>query len=303
MTPKSNLPQSVKDRLLNLAKHRGEDFNHLLIRYGLERILYRLSQSTYKDEFVLKGATLFIYWYGKTHRPTLDVDLHSRRETKLSEIKRIVREVCQVEVKNDGLTFDLETIQGQEIREGKVYQGVRIKLNAKLGEVKVPIQLDIGFGDSLAPGTEEIKFPTLLDFPNPRLNAYRPVTSIAEKCQFMVEAGIFNSRMKDYYDVWYLSKKSEIEGPLLRRAVENTFQQRKTNIPKTRPSSLGNEFVENSLKQEQWDGFIKRNDLSNEDLSLEKVIEDLQEFILPVFRSIVKDESFEKTWVPDDGWE
>lgn len=251
MTSKPNLPQSVRDRLLNLARDRGEDYNHILIRYGLERVLYRLSKSKYRDHFVLKGATLFVYWYGKTHRPKLDVDLHSHEKMKIDDVQRITNEVCRVEVQDDGLTFDLDTIQGEEIREGKAYQGVRVKLKAKIGKANVPIQLDIGFGDSLAPGTEIIDFPTLLDFPSPKLRAYRPVTSIAEKCQFMVEAGVFNSRMKNYYDVWYLSQNTEIDGSLLLEAVKKTFKRRKTDVPTGKPPSLGTEFVENGLKEEQ----------------------------------------------------
>jgi len=302
MTSRSNLPQSVRDRLLNLAKDRGEDYNHILIRYGLERILYRLSKSKYRDDFVLKGATLFVYWYGKTHRPTLDVDLHGNEKLKIGDMHRITKRVCQADVQDDGLRFDLDTLQGEEIREGKAYRGVRVKLKAKLGKANVPIQLDVGFGDSLAPGTEIIDFPTLLDFPNPKLKAYRPVKSIAEKCQFMVEAGVFNSRMKDYYDVWFLCNEFQFEGANLKRAIESTFTRRKTKVPKEPPPSLKDDFFENSQKQDQWAGFLERNNLNSEGLSLREVVNELQKFLLPVFESIDCGEAFEKRWIPEEGW-
>lgn len=302
MTSKSNLPQSVRDRLLNIAKDRGEDYNHILIRYGLERVLYRLSESKFRDDFVLKGATLFIYWYGKTHRPTLDMDLHSNEKLKISDMQRITKEVCQVDVQGDGLRFDLDTLRGEEIREGKAYRGVRVKLKAKLGKADVPIQLDVGFGDSLAPGTELIVFPTLLDFPSPKLQAYRPVTSIAEKCQFMVEAGVFNSRMKDYYDVWFLCNEFQFEGTSLKKAIESTFNRRKTKVPEEIPASLTADFFENSQKLDQWGGFLERNNMSTKDLSLREVVNELREFLLPVFNSISSGKTLEKKWLPSEGW-
>ena len=251
---------------------------------------------------MLKGATLFVYWYGKTHRPTLDVDLHSNEKLKIGDMQRITKQVCRVDVQDDGLRFDLDTLQGEEIREGKAYRGVRVKLKAKLGKANVPIQLDVGFGDSLAPGTKIINFPTLLDFPSPKLKAYRPVTSIAEKCQFMVEAGVFNSRMKDYYDVWFLCNEFQFEGANLKRAIESTFTRRKTKVPKEPPPSLKDDFFENSQKQDQWAGFLERNNLNSEDLSLREVVNELQKFLLPVFESINCGEAFEKRWIPEEGW-
>lgn len=283
MISKSNLPQSVRDRLLSVAKDRGEDYNHILIRYGLERVLYRLSESKFRESFVLKGATLFVYSYGKTHRPTLDVDLHSIKKLNIGDMQRITEQVCRIAVQDDGLRFDLDTLQGEEIREGKTYRGVRVKLKANLGKANIPIQLDVGFGDSLAPGTEIIDFPTLLDFPKPKLKAYRPVTSIAEKCQFMVEAGVFNSRMKDYYDVWFLCNEFQFKGSNLRSAIKSTFTRRRTKVPEDQPLVLQADFFENSQKQDQWGGFLERNNLSNKELSLKEVVNELRKFLLSVF--------------------
>lgn len=302
MSSIDNLSRSVKDRLLNIAKNRDEDFNHILIRYGLERTLYRLSQSTYKDKFVLKGATLFVYWCGGSHRPTLDIDLHCRDELTVAEIERVIKEISKTEVEDDGLIIYPETVQGEEIREGEVYQGVRVKLTGDLDDASVPIQLDIGFGDSLQPGVEIIEYPTLLDFPGPELNAYKPVTSIAEKSQFMVEAGVFNSRMKDYYDVWFLCNEFQFEGSNLRSTIESTFTRRKTKVPEVPPPALQSDFFENSQKLDQWSGFMERNNLSTEDLSLREVVNELREFLLPVFDSINSSVRFEKKWLPGEGW-
>ncbi|MFP3952986.1 MAG: nucleotidyl transferase AbiEii/AbiGii toxin family protein [Candidatus Acetothermia bacterium] len=266
----------------------------------MERFLFRLSKSKHVDSFVLKGALLFLYWYGDIHRPTLDVDLLAVRQFEAKRLREIAKKICEEDVKEDGLVFHPETVKTEIIREGTVYGGVRVKMRAKLGNADVPLHVDVGFGDSLAPGTDKIEYPTILNFPSPKLLAYKPVTSIGEKCQFMIDAGVFNSRMKDYYDIWFLSNQFEFEGLSLQEAIRETFKRRKTQVPFQNHSSLSSEFFENEQKQNQWRGFL--NNLDSDQLSLETVITDLREFLFPVFNSISKNEAFRRKWVPGEGW-
>jgi len=302
MTAKSNLAHSVKDRLLNIAREAGEDFNHLLIRYALERFLYRLSQSDYHEQFVLKGAVLFVHWYGEPHRPTLDADFHGREELEVEELEEIIRKICELNVKKDGLNFLSSSVEGEKIRVEEYYQGVKIKLIARLGTAKIHLQLDVGFGDSLNPAPSIIRYPTLLEFPPPELSAYQPETTIAEKFQNMVAGGILNSRMKDYYDIWFLGREFEFEGIRLQKALHETFRRRKTNLPVKEPPALTKDFFENQQKQAQWTGFLGKLDLSSEELSLKKVVKEIRDFLMPATAAAVRKQPFKKRWFPGEGW-
>ena len=196
-----NLAASVRQRLLNIAKRNGEAFDLVLTRYALERLLYRLGNSRYHNQFLLKGAMLFAVRGGAPHRPTRDLDLLGFGPNDLPQVQAVFQNICQVPVEPDGLKFLPDTVRVSEIREDQEYQGVRLPFDAKLENAIIPIQVDIGYGDAVTPAPQEISYPTLLEFPAPQLRAYPIYTVVAEKFQALVLLGIANSRMKDFYDI------------------------------------------------------------------------------------------------------
>lgn len=255
---KKDLAASVRARLLNLAKQRGEDLDLVLKRYGIERLLFRLCQSAHKDAFILKGAMLFELWMGRTHRSTKDLDLLGSGSTDIPRLESLFKELCSLSCEPDGLEFLPETIRGVEIREDNLYQGVRITMTARLGVARIAIQVDIGFGDAVYPPPEEVDYPSLLGFPAPRLRAYSQATVIAEKFHVMVELGLANSRLKDYHDIWTILRSFEIPEDTLRQALRATFERRRTPLPTTLPEALTATFSGDGQKQAQWNAFLRR---------------------------------------------
>ncbi|MGM0381791.1 MAG: nucleotidyl transferase AbiEii/AbiGii toxin family protein [bacterium] len=295
--------QSIRDRLKNKAHEYEEDFNLVVIRYVLERLLYRLSRSNYADKFVLKGATLFVKWYGELHRPTRDADFTLVGKIEEKGLVEVVKEFCEMEVNTeDGVIFLTDTVKSQQIRATDDYQGIRIHLQAQLGSQKVKVQLDIGFGDSLVPKPEMIDYPSLLDLPVPKLRACQPETAIAEKFQNMVEMGIGNSRMKDFYDIWFLSKKFKFTGKKLQNALRITFNRRKIELPKRQPLVFSEEFIDDEFTTVNWHAFLKKLELSPEELPLKKVISRINDFLMPPTEAAARQESFAKKWQPSRGW-
>ncbi len=199
-----NMVASVRSRLLQQSKAKGEDFNYVLTKYGLERLLYRLSQSDYANEFVLKGAMLFSHWTELPHRATRDVDLLSFGEPKVERLQQIFNDVCKQEVVDDGIVFQDGPPEVQHIKEEQEYEGVRVNIQALLGKARIHLQVDVGFGDVITPRTEGIEFPTLLELPAPSLRAYPRETVIAEKLEAMVDLGMANTRLKDFFDLIFL---------------------------------------------------------------------------------------------------
>jgi predicted nucleotidyltransferase component of viral defense system len=224
----TNIGASVRARLLGLARHRGDDFQLLLTRYANERLLYRLGKSHHGSRFVLKGAALFTLWTGKPHRATRDVDLLGFGDPSVPHVRSVLTEVLSLDVGDDGVAFDVGSLEVGPIREEQEYGGVRAIVVARLASARVRLQIDIGFGDAITPAAVEVEFPTLLDFPPPRLRAYPPATVVAEKLEAMVQLGIANSRMKDFYDIVVLSRMFEFDGQLLVQAIRATFERRKT---------------------------------------------------------------------------
>ncbi len=195
---KKDIAASVRQRLLNIAKEQEEDFNLILTRYGLERMLYRLSQSEWRDKFLLKGAMLFALWHDEPHRPTRDADFLGFVNPDIDNITAIFQSLCSITVDDDGLKFDPETVTAEEIRENHAYEGIRVHLSGELSGAKIILQIDIGFGDVVTPDPDEIEYPTLLDQEVPKLKAYPVYTVIAEKFEAMIKLGMINTRMKDY---------------------------------------------------------------------------------------------------------
>ncbi len=302
----TNVAASVRDRLLNRARARGEDYNVLLTRYAVERFLYRLGRSEHSERFVLKGAVLFVLWEGNPHRITRDLDLLGRGPSGVEEVVGAVRDVCAVEVEDDGLTFDLKTAVGERIREDQAYEGVRVTVLARLGTARVPLQIDVGFGDAITPDAEEATLPTILDAPPPVLRAYPRETVVAEKVQAMVILGIANTRMKDFYDVAYLARHFSFDGPTLVRALRATFERRGTPLPEGTPLALSDEFAGDALKQTQWRAFLRKAKLDiaggEAAVDLPGVVEALRAFLLPPLRAAALSEPFERVWLAPGLW-
>ncbi|HLG16232.1 MAG TPA: nucleotidyl transferase AbiEii/AbiGii toxin family protein [Blastocatellia bacterium] len=213
MSPaKKNLAASVRQRLQNLAKARGDEFQFLLSEYAIERLLYRIGRSKHSDRFVLKGAKLFTLWSDQPHRATWDLDLLGRGEHSVANLERTLGDICATTMEEDGLEFDLASIRGEEIRVDQEYQGVRLTMTAHLARARIPVQVDIGFGDIVTPAPTMQTYPALLDFPAPEIMTYMRETVVAEKFEAMVSLGRDNSRMKDFFDIHVLSLKFDFSG-------------------------------------------------------------------------------------------
>jgi len=281
-----NLPASVRDRLMKLAAQRREDFGLVLERFGMERLLYRLSQSGYRDRFILKGALLFEVWTAPSHRPTRDIDLLANRFATQGETRKILQEICLQPVEDDGLVFQAESVRVVPIREDQGYGGLRVRCRAQLMKIRIPVQVDIGYGDPVTPAPIKLTYPTLLDFPAPALRAYPPETVVAEKFHAMVRFGIVNSRMKDFFATWTRSRQFRFDGESLGNAIAATFKSLKADLPASVPPALSAEFAKDRAKKTQWRAFLAKNRLDTGRASLEDVIGDLRKFLMPVVQAV-----------------
>jgi hypothetical protein len=298
----AGLTASVRQRLLNQSRASGEVFDLTLTRYGIERFLYRLARSAYAGQFVLKGAMLFAVWTGQMYRPTRDVDLLGQGDSSPEALGRLFSEICRVEVEPDGLEFDANSIQVEEIREAQEYPGQRVRLTARLGQARISLQIDIGFGDVITPAIPEVEYPVLLDFPAPRLRVYPKETVIAEKFQAMVFLGFINSRMKDFYDVWLMSREFSFAGPVLAQAIQATFERRQTGLPQMTPVALTPTFGQDGDKQRQWRAFVERNWLDVGEIEFAGVIQELQDFLIPPLEALARSFEFDQTWAAGGPW-
>ncbi len=298
--PVAHVSASVRQRLLNLATKRKEDFGLVLTRYGLERFLYRLSISPHRDAFVLKGALLLQLWTAETYRPTRDLDLLGRGPSD-TNFRKVFSEVCAQNVEDDGLTFLPDTIRVERIRDEEAYEGVRVRMEARLGNVRIPLQIDVGLGDTIVPASEELEYPTLLKFPAPKLHAYSKESVVAEKFEAMVKLGVANSRMKDFYDLWVLAQRFEFDSSTLAAAIQATFKTRRTTLPRSLPLALRAEFYEPPAKQTQWRAFLRKSGLTA-DSSLKEIIEVIREFVMPVVDGVWKRNQENEMWQPGGPW-
>jgi predicted nucleotidyltransferase component of viral defense system len=298
-----NLPASIRNRLFALAKSRGEDFQVVLTHYALERVMHRIGQSPYREQFVLKGAMLFSLWSEEAHRATRDLDLLGHGESEIARLEAVFREIMMMEAEADGLEFVEASLRGARIREDQEYEGVRIQFDLRLVSARIPVQVDIGFGDAITPAAEEIVYPSLLNLSQPRLLAYPRETVVAEKFQAMVQLGIANSRMKDFYDLWVMSERFEFAGTVLAEALRRTFARRTTAIPVEAPLALTTEYAEDKAKKKQWAGFMNRLQPTTRDLTLTEVIAALREFLQPVATAIATGATFNRVWRPAGPWQ
>lgn len=297
-----NLVASVRQRLLNLSKERKEEFTLTLTRYAVERLLFRITRSEYGQQFVLKGAMLFSVWAGRPLRPTRDLDLLGHGIGSREELRRIFGSICSVQTEPDGLDFDPSTIRIEEIREDQEYQGQRVRLVAMLGNARIPVQVDVGFGDTIVPPPEEVKYPTLLGFPAPLVRAYPREAMVAEKLQAMVGLGVTNSRMKDFFDIAVLARTFAFEGGRLARAIQATFDRRKTSLPLKVPPALVDEFAQDPLKRTQWEVFLRKGGVDPSGERLEAAVRSIRGFVMPAVRAVAHRKEFHATWPPGGPW-
>jgi len=296
-----DIAASIRQRLLNKAHADNRPFNELLQYYAMERFLFRLGASQHAAKFILKGALLFTAWRAPASRPTADIDLLSRTSNVVDTMVAMIAELCMVEVEPDGLTFDTHNIVAERIAEDADYQGIRVKLRGNLGTARVTVQLDIGFGDVIVPRVQQVSYPTLLDMSPPRIRCYSRETTIAEKFEAMTKLGILNSRMKDFYDVWFLSQSYAFDGSVLATAIGKTFARRDTPIePAT--VAFSEAFAQDATKQAQWRAFVRKAALDNAPVELAEVIGGIRGFLQPVAKALAVDESFDKVWRPPGPW-
>ena len=259
------LIESIRSRLLNLSRENGEVFDFVLSRFGVERFLYRLGVSGEADRFVLKGATLFHVWNRKMHRPTRDLDLLGLGTGDVDSVRKSVLAIMRIKAPEDGLWFDEASLVVHPIRNDMAHGGVRAKFRAKLGNVRIPVQVDVGFGDAMVPGPEAREFPPLLvGLPTALLQTYPVCTVIAEKFEALVRLDAQNTRMKDFFDLEFLLRDGELDRDILREAIHATFARRESELPIDTPAGLSDRFARE--KQVMWNAFLRKNGLVSDEL-------------------------------------
>ncbi len=296
------LPVSVQVRLVQHARATGIDPNVVLARYAAERFLYRLSCSRYADRFVLKGALLMLVWLGETIRPTRDADLLGFGDMSQESLTRIFTDVCGIDVEPDGLQYLPSSIRISPIRPEDAYGGLRATIQARLGSARLHVQVDVGIGDSVVPEPEWLEYPSLLDFPMPRLKVYRPETAIAEKLHAMVMLGEANSRMRDFFDIHALSENRHFDGDILTRAVRATFERRRTPIPEFLPLAMTPAFAMIPAKQTQWQGFLGKSGISSAPAQLRDVVIRITAFLEPIIIEARGSATLKLAWIPGGPW-
>jgi predicted nucleotidyltransferase component of viral defense system len=299
--PLKNVGTSVRTKLLQLAKQRGDDFQLVLLRYVNERLLYRLATSQHANRFVLKGAALFTVWTGKPHRATRDLDLLGFGDSSEANLRDVFIDIATMKTEDDGTVFDASSLDVGPIRENQEYGGVRVTLAAHIAEAKVRVQIDVGFGDAITPEAIEIDFPALLSFPAPRLRAYPRETVIAEKLDAMVQLGLANSRMKDFYDLKLLSELFDFDGEVLVRAIRATFIRRNTPIPGEAPAALSPEFVGDSSKAKQWLAFASKSGADGVE-SFAMVMEHVARFVTEPLKQARTNDAWKAKWPKGGPW-
>jgi len=298
----TNVPASVHHRLLNLARETKRPFNELLQYYTMERFLFRLGASGHAGRFVLKGALMLRIWNLPLARPTMDIDMLGRVPNSVDGLVEIIRQCLAVETPDDGVRFDTKSVKGEAITLDKKYHGVRIRVYGRLGNARLSLQLDFGFGDVVVPGPVEIEYPELLDFGKPHLLGYTPESAIAEKFQAMVELDMANTRLKDFFDLWKLSQTLNFDGSILAAALTATFGQRGTPLPTSPPVALTENFSADPVKQAQWSAFLRKGRLEAEARMLTEIVKEIADFLLPPAYEAANGNPFGKRWAPRGPW-
>ncbi len=271
----------------------------MLARYVGLRFLTRLAASTHSGAFLLKGATLFLVWEGRTHRPTRDIDLLGFAEPDEANLAQIVRDICLQEVEPDGVAFDPNSIKTEMIREGNAYGGIRCKVIARIGPAKQNLQIDVGFGDAIIPEPVFIEIPRLLADQIPAtMRAYRPETAIAEKFDAMICLGLANSRMKDFFDIHRLCATMDFDGDVLSNAIKQTFLRRGTQLPEETPIALTDAFWSDPIVVRRWHAFLQKNDLPK--VPLEAICAHIRKFLEPAYVAARNEIQLQQRWTDGD---
>jgi len=297
-----NIAASVRGRLQNKARESQRAFSEVLQYYGMERFLFRLSQSKYADAFVLKGALMFMAWQMPERRTTLDIDFLARHVNEVSKIEGAVRDICAAKVPADGLVFKPDSVKGRIIKEDAEYAGVRIKLMGYLERARISMQIDFGFGDVIYPSAQNIKYPVLLDFPAPELKGYTPESVVSEKFEAMVQLGDLNSRMKDFYDLWSMMRQFDFAGGALVQAVRKTFEHRKTMLPVTKPFFSPAIYDKNSMNHARWKAFLSTTQIKNAPMDLAIVAMAIEKFLLEPVTAIHSGRDLAVHWHAPGPW-
>jgi len=296
----TNLAASVRARLTDLARRQGLEFQLVLSDFAIERLLYRLGASRHADRFVLKGAKLFKLWSGDRRRATWDLDLLGRGASAIAPVVEVIRELGAMPGE-DGIAFDLDSIRGEQIRADEEYAGVRVRLEAHLAEARIPLQVDVGFGDVVVPAPVPVDYPTLLDHPAPRILAYPREAVVAEKFEALIALGVTNSRMKDFHDVHVLASTLAFRGASLAAAIRATFERRGTRLPEGEPFVLSRAFLGAPERLAQWRAFLRRARLDGPD-DAGALAESLLRFLGPVVSAVARGHAFEAEWSPPGPW-
>lgn len=301
MTPeKKNPAASIRARLLNLTKKRGDDFQRVLTRYAIERLLFRLSQTDARDHYVLKGAMLFVTWPEHAFRPTGDLDLLGHGSPEPADVVAVFAGICQIECAEDGIFFDSKSLIAEPVREEESYHGIRLTLNGHLDRAVIAMQVDIGFGDAVYPDAMRQNFPGLLpDLPEADLLMYPKETVVAEKFEAMLRFAQANGRIKDFHDIWITTRTFAFDMPTLVAAMSGTLNRRGTPTPQEIPVALTAEFAADLEKQKLWMGFLRRTPPSVPPPSLDDLIADLRRFFGPVIIALNRPDAPGQRWDSD----
>lgn len=295
--------ESIRQRLRNRVRGRGEDAQFALQRYAAERFLYRLGASAHRERFVLKGAMLYGLWGTAMYRPTRDLDFTAYGSSEREAVLACFADICRVPGIDDGFDFDAATLTAEEIREEAHYDGIRVRLLAWLGASRTAMQIDVGFGNAIHPGALDVEYPTLLGDPAPRIRAYPTEAVIAEKFEAMVKLGEVNSRIKDFYDVHVLASGFAFDGEQLSTSIATTFEHRRTAIAGGLPVALTPSFYERATQATRWRTYCARNRLPGAPTDFVAVGETLRGFLGPVWSALTENSPFVSVWPPGGPWE
>lgn len=281
-----NYGKSIRARLLNIAKQENIFFQTILTRYFQERLLYRMSQTHYKNNFYLKGGALMYAYERFSARPTLDIDfLGADISNDREKIVNVFKEICAVPCDEDGVCFDLTRISAQNITEFKDYHGVRLSISVTMDTIAQVMTMDIGFGDVVTPGAIPLDYPILLKhLPTANILAYSIETVIAEKMHAVVDLVDQSSRMKDYYDLYQILSASQYDAEVLKKAIKRTFENRHTEYMSD-TMFFRAEFPDNIEMQTRWKVFIRKI-TSKSELSFSDMVRYLQIALKPYWENL-----------------
>lgn len=297
----TNMAASVHQRLKNHSDQSGRYFGEVLLSYGMERFLYRLSVSPSGGRFVLKGGLMLMVWRSAVYRPTNDIDLLGHMSNDPAVVAAAIREACEQPVEDDGLAFDGDSVQTAPIAVEKEYEGVRVTLVGRLARAIIPIRVDVGFGDVVVPEAQEVEVPSVLGFPSARLLAYPRETMVAEKLEAMIRHGETNSRVRDFLDIWLLSRQFEFTGDGLLRAVRATFTARGTRLDDD-PACFTTSFAKDPARQIMWARFIKRSQIEGAPGTFAEVVQGVRAFVEPLLSALGSGDDLGLRWDPPGPW-